>query len=113
VARGGRVMLAGFSGGIEAEDEAGLTPRGILFGNLDVRGVMLSYRSASRPSFPGISPIPRDIGERVQAALVEMLERGAIRPVVGRVASYRDLPEELQRQEQRLTMGRTVISWRD
>jgi NADPH2:quinone reductase len=113
VARGGRVMLSGFSGGIEAEDEAGLMPRGILFGNLDVRGVMLSYRSSDRPSYPGINPIPREIGERVQSALVEMLGQGAIRPVVGRVASYRDLPAELQRQEQRLTTGRTVISWRD
>jgi NADPH2:quinone reductase len=113
VARGGRVMLSGFSGGIEVEDEAGLTPRPILFGNLDIRGVMLSYRSEDRPSYPGIHPIPRKIGERVQAALVELLDRGAIRPVVGRVATYKDLPAELERQEQRLTTGRTVISWRD
>lgn len=112
VVRGGRVMLAGFSGGIEAEDE-GMAPRGILFGNLDVRGVMLSYRSPHRPSYPGISPFPREIAERVQASLLDLLGRGAIRPVVGRVASYRDLPVELQRQEQRLTTGRTVISWRD
>ena len=113
VARGGRVMLSGFSGGIEVEDEAGLTPRPILFGNLDIRGVMLSYRSEDRPSYPGIHPIPRKIGERVQSSLVELLDRGAIRPVVGRVASYRDLPAELERQEQRLTTGRTVISWQD
>jgi NADPH2:quinone reductase len=112
VVRGGRVMLAGFSGGIEAEDE-GMTPRGILFGNLDVRGVMLSYRASHRPSYPGVSPFPREIAERVQASLLDLLDRGVIRPVVGRVASYRDLPAELQRQEQRLTTGRTVISWRD
>lgn len=113
VARGGRVMLAGFSGGIEAEDEGGLTPRGILFGNLDIRGVMLSYRSADRPSYPGIHPFPRETADRVQASLLELLGRGVIRPVVGRVASYRELPDELQRQERRLTTGRTVISWRD
>jgi hypothetical protein len=74
---------------------------------------MLSYRSADRPSYPGIHPFPRETADRVQASLLELLGRGVIRPVVGRVASYRELPDELQRQERRLTTGRTVISWRD
>jgi NADPH2:quinone reductase len=36
MARGGRLVLAGFSGGIEAEDEAGITPRPLLFGNFSL-----------------------------------------------------------------------------
>jgi NADPH2:quinone reductase len=111
VVRGGRVVMAGFSGGIEAED-SGLTPRGVLFGNLDLVGVMLSYKSPDRPSYPGINAFPRDIAESVQAHLVELLDQGAIRPIVGRVAGFRDLPVELERQEQRLTTGRTVMDWR-
>jgi NADPH2:quinone reductase len=103
-------VLAGFSGGIEAED-AGLTPRGILFGNLDLCGVMLSYRSPDRPTHPGVHPFPRAVGDAVQAHLVELLAAGAIRPVVGRVAAYTELPAELTRQEQRLTTGRTVLTW--
>lgn len=110
VVRGGRHVVAGFSGGIEAED-SGLAPRGIVFGNFDLCGVMLSYRAAGRPIIPGINPFPRSTGEQVQEQLVELLRAGSIRPVVGRVASWRDLPAELALLASRATMGRTIIDW--
>jgi NADPH2:quinone reductase len=110
IKRGGRHVVAGFSGGIEAEDQ-GIAPRGIVFGNFDLCGVMLSYRSDGRPIVPGINPWPRSTGEAVQQHLVELLQAGAIRPVVGRVASWRDVPSELALLAGRATTGRTVIDW--
>ena len=113
VAHGGRHVLAGFSGGIEAED-AGLVPRPILFGNFDVCGVMLSYRSdplaAKRAS--GFNLFSRADGERVQAHLLELLQAGQIRPVVRRTAPFTELPAELERMAVRQTVGRTVLDWR-
>jgi len=113
VAHGGRHVLAGFSGGIEAED-AGLVPRPILFGNFDVCGVMLSYRSdplaAKRAS--GFNLFSRADGERVQAHLVELLEAGQIHPVVRRTVPFTELPAELERMAARQTVGRTVLDWR-
>jgi NADPH:quinone reductase-like Zn-dependent oxidoreductase len=111
VAHGGRHVLAGFSGGIEEEDVGGLTPRGIVFGNIDVCGALLSYRSEGKPRYPGVHPFPRSAGEAVQTHLVQLLEAGKISPVVGRVASYRDLPAELQRMSERATVGRTILDW--
>jgi NADPH2:quinone reductase len=110
VKRGGRHVVAGFSGGIEAEDQ-GIAPRGIVFGNFDLCGVMLSYRSDGRPIAVGINPWPRSTGEAVQRHLVELLQAGAIRPVIGRLASWRDLPSELALLAGRTTTGRTVIDW--
>jgi NADPH2:quinone reductase len=113
VALGGRHVLAGFSGGIEAED-AGIAPRPIVFGNFDVCGVMLSYRNdpALAKRYSGFNLFSRADGERVQQHLVELLDAGRIHPVVGRTAPWTDLPIELQRLANRETTGRTVLDWR-
>ena len=96
VAHGGRHVLAGFSGGIEAED-SGIMPRPILFGNFDLCGVMLSYRSdpAAAKRASGFNLFSRAEGERVHADLVELLDAGSIRTVVGRTAPWTELPAEL------------------
>ena len=113
-ATGARHVLAGFSGGIEAEDAAGLVPRPLLFGNFSLCGIMLSYRSdplAIRRA-SGVNCLPRSLGDHVHERVGALLEAGAIRPLVGHVAPWRELPEQLERMRQRQTMGRTVIDWR-
>jgi NADPH2:quinone reductase len=114
VAHGGRHVLAGFSGGIAAED-AGIVPRPIVFGNFDLCGVMLSYRSdpAAVKRASGFNLFSRSDGERVHEHLVELLDAERIRTVVGRTASWRDLPTELARLASRATVGRTVLDWRE
>jgi NADPH:quinone reductase len=114
VAHRGRYVLAGFSGGIGAED-AGIVPRPIIFGNFDVCGVMLSYRSdpAAAKRTSGFNLFSRADGERVHAHLLELLEAGSIRTVVGRCAPWTELPAELARLASRATVGRTVLDWRD
>jgi NADPH2:quinone reductase len=113
VARGGRYVLAGFSGGVEAED-AGIVPRPLIFGNFDLCGVMLSYRgdplAAKRVS--GFNLFSRADGERVHAHLLQLLDAGSIRTVVGRTAPWTELPNELTRLARRATVGRTVLDWR-
>jgi NADPH2:quinone reductase len=112
VAHGGRHVIAGFSGGIEAED-TGIVPRPIVFGNFDLCGVMLSYRddplAAKRAS--GFNLFSRADGERVHARLVELLDAGRIRTVVGRTGAWTELPAELERLAMRATVGRTVLDW--
>ena len=111
MARGGRLVMAGFSGGIEAEDQARITPRAILFGNFSLGGVMLAYRDGATKLGP-VNLLPRALGEAIQAELVQLLSAGAIRPIVGRVAPYTELPAELERLESRATIGRSVLDWR-
>jgi len=107
VAHGGRYVLAGFSGGVAAED-TGIVPRPIVFGNFDLCGVMLSYRSdpavAKRAS--GFNLFSRADGERVHAHLVDLLDGGSIRTVVGRTAPWHELPTELAHLASRGRPGR-------
>jgi len=113
MAFGGRLMLTGFASGIEKEDEASsMTFRPLLFGNFSLGGVLLSYGDAEATrKAAGINIVPRRVGDAVQARLETLLSEGRIRPIVGREASYAELPQELERMERRETMGRTIIRW--
>lgn len=113
MAYGGRIMLTGFSGGIAAEDEAGLLPRPIIFGNISLSGVLMSYGDPDLFAAAGIHMIPRAVGESTHAFLVDLMAEGRIRPIVGRTAPFDALPEELERMERRETMGRTILEWPD
>ena len=112
MAYGGRLMITGFSGGIDAEDEAGLVPRSLVFGNFSVCGVLLAYGDPNAFGLGGIHLVPRETGERIHARLLELQAEDRIRPVVGRAAPASALPVELARMERRETMGRTVLDWR-
>lgn len=111
MAYGGRLMLTGFSGGIEAEDEGGLLPRPIIFGNFSVAGVLMTYGDPDRYGLVGLHMVPRAHGEAAHEALLALYAEGRIRPIVGRRAPFEDLPTELERMERRETMGRTVLEW--
>ena len=107
----GRLVMIGFAGGIEAEDKPVLTPRAIMFGSISLIGVMLAYTADPRMEHPGpgIHIQPRDVGERAQRALEDLLAQGRIKPFVGRVVGFEELPAALDEMDQRLTMGRTVV----
>jgi NADPH2:quinone reductase len=111
VAHDGLYLVVGFASGIEAEEVATVTPRTLCFGNLSVGGVMLSYTSDARRTraLSGFNVWPRSVGDGVQAHLLELLAAGAIRPVVGEVVGFGDLPGALDRMEARDTIGRVVI----
>jgi NADPH2:quinone reductase len=104
LARGGRHLLIGFAGGIEAEDEQGLAPRALLFGNVSLVGVMLAYAD---PAPRGITPY--SVGQEVHARLIDLLDAGRIRPVISERVPFESLPEALDRMEARGTTGRVVV----
>jgi NADPH2:quinone reductase len=112
LARGGRLMLTGFSGGIEAEDSATLVPRPLIFGNASISGVLLAYVPDGSPEIAGLGLLPRSVGERIQARLVSWLEAGKIRPLSKHTAAFSELPTELERMERRDSTGRNAILWR-
>lgn len=109
--RYGRLVMIGFAGGIEAEDQPTLTPRAIMFGSISLIGVMLAYTADPRMEnpLPGIHIQPRDVGDRAQAALEELLTQGRIKPSIGKVVDFEELPAALDEMDRRLTMGRTVV----
>jgi NADPH2:quinone reductase len=107
----GRLMMIGFAGGIEAEDQPVLTPRTVMFGSISLIGVMLAYTDdpAMENPIPGIHIQPREIGERAQRELNDLLAQGKIKPFVSKVVEFGELPAALDEMDQRLTVGRTVV----
>jgi NADPH2:quinone reductase len=106
----GRHILAGFASGIEQEDE-GLVPRPVLFGNFSLVGVCHAYvddpvvfKRLSGFNFPA----HRD-GEQLHAELLALFATRKLRAIVGLEVPFRELPAALDAMEQRQTVGRTVV----
>ena len=106
----GRHILAGFASGIEQEDE-GLVPRPVLFGNFSLVGVCHAYvddpvvfKRLSGFNFPA----HRD-GEQLHAELLALFAAGKLRAIVGQHVPFEELPAALDAMEQRRTVGRTVV----
>ena len=114
LARNGRHLMIGFSGGIETEDQRVIVPRTLMFGNVSVLGVLLGYTSdaAAVRAVSGYNLVPRAVGETIHAALIDLLDRGKIRPVIGARVPFEDLPAALDEMDQRATVGRTIIEVR-
>jgi NADPH2:quinone reductase len=116
--RGGRHLIVGFASGIEAEEVPMVSGRMLCFGNFDLVGVILGYRDDDAAEVGGFLmpvPVPRfnappaSLGRRIQAALLDLLSAGRIRPIVGRTVGFEQLPEALDEMESRTTIGRIVI----
>jgi NADPH:quinone reductase len=117
--RGGRHLVVGFASGIEAEEIPMVSGRALCFGNFDIVGVILAYVDAAVVPYVGSFvpvPVPRfnppttHVGEQVQARLLALLTRGAIRPIVGRTVPFDGLAHALDDMESRATIGRTVVT---
>jgi NADPH2:quinone reductase len=105
----GRLLLAGFSGGIEAEDE-GIVPRAVVFGNFSLCGVVLSYHDDPRVAkrATGFNFPSRADGLRIHEQVLDLVDRGEVHPVIGRDVDFAEIPAALHELEQRATVGRTI-----
>jgi NADPH2:quinone reductase len=107
----GRHILAGFASGIEQEDE-GLVPRPVLFGNFSLVGVCHAYVD-DPVTFKNLTggfnfPSHHD-GERLHEQLLALFAAGQVRAIVGQEVPFSDLPAALRAMEARQTVGRTVV----
>ena len=116
--RGGRYLVIGFASGIEAEEVPMVSGRVLCFGNFDILGVILSYVDAAVAPFatpyapvpvPRFNPPVSEVGQRVHARLLALLDRRAIRPIVGQRVPFEGLARALDEMESRSTMGRIVV----
>lgn len=108
-ARGGRYLPVGFND----DPESGLTGRPlrkVSMANVSVVGVVLAYLDAPLDFRRfGINPFPPSEGQRVHAALLDLLASGAIRPIVGRRVGLAEVAGALEDHAARRTSGRTVV----
>jgi NADPH:quinone reductase len=111
VAYQGRYLPVGFN----ADPQSGFTGkplRRVSMGNFSVLGVILAYNeeSVAMRRF-GVVPNPPEVGQQVHQALGSLVTDGSIRPYIGRRITADQVAAALEDEDQRRTLGRTVVDF--
>jgi NADPH:quinone reductase len=93
-----RVLTMGWAGGTMPE----LDPLTLIVRNLAVFGV--SWGS----SYPREAP---DVVRDVHARILALVAAGQVRPLVGSVLPYEELPQALEAIGAGATLGKSVVTW--
>jgi NADPH2:quinone reductase len=108
----GRYLMMGFASNKAVADEPWIVPRQILMANIRLCGVTLAYaddglRSLVKSAMGWNLPSGRQ-GAAIMREIVGLVETGAVRPVVGEVVRFEDLPAAITAMADRATTGRVI-----
>jgi NADPH2:quinone reductase len=110
----GRYLMMGFASNKVVADEKFVVPRRIALGNLKLCGVLLSYQEPDALAFiktgMGWNFIPREVGSRIMDEIVSLVRAKRIRPVIGRVVDFEEIPAAIDAMARRDTVGRTIAT---
>jgi NADPH2:quinone reductase len=113
IAYNGRYLMMGFASNKEVADEPFVVPRRLATGNFKLCGVLLAYADDATAglvkSMMGWNFASGALGREINDAIVELVREGAVRPVVGRVASFDEIPSAITAMADRSTTGRTIV----
>lgn len=109
----GRYLMMGFASNKAVADEPFVVPRRLALGNIKLCGVLLAYatddlaeivKTAMGWNFPS-----GRLGEDIMREVVQMVEQGHVRPVIGDVVGFEDIPSAITAMAERRTTGRTIV----
>ena len=109
----GRYLMMGFASNKVVADEPWIVPRRILMANIKLCGVTLAYapddmRSLVKSAM-GWNFASGEQGTEIMARIVELVEQGAVRPVIGAVVGFEEIPQAITAMADRGTTGRTIV----
>jgi NADPH2:quinone reductase len=108
----GRYLMMGFASNKNVADEPFVVPRRLMLSNIKLCGVMLAYAPPEIAEFlktgMGWNFAPAALGERIMREIVDLVLAGAVKPVVGRVITFEEIPEAIEAMAGRETTGRVV-----
>jgi NADPH2:quinone reductase len=108
----GRYLMMGFASDKRVADEKLVVPRRVALGNMKLCGVLLAYAQDDMAKLlkrgMGWSFVPAHVGERITRDVVELVRGGKVKPVIGKVVSFAELPAAMEAMANRQTVGRTV-----
>lgn len=113
LAYNGRYVMMGFASNKAVADEKFLVPRRVALGNMKLCGVLLSYADDERAHLVKTAlgwnlPSAR-LGAQIMGDVVRLVRDRAIRPVVGNVVRFDELPSAIEAMAERGTTGRTIV----
>lgn len=114
LAYNGRYLMMGFASDKTVADEPFVVPRRLSMSNARLCGVLLNYADDAMvgmlKSAMGWNVAPTELGMRIMAGIVELVRTGAVRPLVGQVVDFDDLPAAVTALAERRTVGRVVVT---
>ena len=109
----GHYLMMGFASNKVVADEKFIVPRQVIMGNFKLCGVLLNYQDDSMIGLikrgMGWNVVPRSLGERATAEIVDLVRAGTVRAVVGSSPSFDELPAAMEAMAARRTMGRVIV----
>jgi len=112
LAYNGRYLMMGFASDKAVADEKLIVPRRVALGNLKLCGVLLAYvpqaMGAMLKRGMGWSFASDELGARIMREVVALVRAGKVKPVVGRVVGFEDIPAAMEAMARRETVGRTI-----
>jgi NADPH2:quinone reductase len=110
----GRYLMMGFASNKAVADEKFLVPRRVILGNLKLCGVLLAYQPPEAVEFlktgMGWNFPPGVLGETIMRQINDLVLAGRIKPVVGKVVGFEDIPAAMESMATRQTVGRTIVT---
>lgn len=110
----GRYVLMGFAGDKTKADEPWIVPRKMMAANIKLCGVLMSYAAPEVRDFVkqamGFNFLPRELGQQITDAVVELVRNKSVHAVIGRVASFDEIPDAITALAGRDTTGRVIVT---
>ena len=113
IAYNGRYLMMGFASDKKYVDEKLIVPRQISAGNFKLCGVLLAYAPPAialmMKKGMGWNFASDALGARITREIVELVLAKQVKPVIGRVVAFDDLPAAIEAMANRETVGRTIV----
>ncbi len=113
IAYNGRYLLMGFASDKKYVDEKFIVPRMLSAGNFKLCGVLLSYAPPALAQMMkkgmGWNFASDELGARIMCEIVDLVIAKRVKPVIGRVVEFGDLPAATSAMANRETVGRTIV----
>ena len=109
----GRYLMMGFASNKAVADEPFVVPRRLALGNFKLCGVLLNYAGDDMIQMMktalGWNVSPTALGQRIMAEIVDLVRAGAVKPVIGSVVAFEELPGLIDDMANRRTTGRAIV----
>ncbi len=112
IAYHGRYLIMGFASDKTRADQPLIVPRKVSAGNFRLCGVLLAYAPSEiipvMKKGMGWNFCPNELGAKITREVVELVRKGSVKPVIGKLIEFDEIPSEIQALFDRKTVGRTI-----
>ena len=109
----GRYLMMGFASNKTVADEKFIVPRRLMGANLKLCGVLLAYAPEPMAKLlkkgMGWNFVSAELGKKITKEIVELVLQKRVKPVIGQVVAFEEIPAAIEAMANRQTVGRTIV----